>query len=80
MKIVHDLPKNAKHSVLTKEQMGWNWDNLANACDFVIIRGGSKTTKVLMFKTKLSLFQFWSGFTAKLFKKFDIVWSQTFAI
>ena len=77
VKIVHDLPKNAKHSPLTKEQLGWNWENLAIACDFVILRGGSKTSKVLMFKTKLSLFQFWSGFTAKLFKRFDIFYSQT---
>jgi hypothetical protein len=67
IKIAHSVPRNSKRLATTKRENGWNWDLLAMTCDFVLERGGTKSTKILMFKSKFNLFKFLTGITAKLF-------------
>ena len=53
---------------------GWHWDLLKNTCNFKFQRRSIiNSRKVLIFESKLSLFQFWAGITAKLFIEVKIL-------
>jgi len=63
------------HSVIKKKpswKFGWDWDNLKETCNF-IVGDTSSTRRVLIFESKLSMFEFWAGITAKLLSEVKIL-------
>jgi len=82
--VVHPpVPTNKdrrKYDKRPKWKTGWSWDLLEKTCNFKIedsrSRGpriSSSSRKVLIFNSKLSLYEFWAGITAKLFSEVKIL-------
>jgi hypothetical protein len=66
---------NIVHNVIRKKpgwMFGWNWEFLKETCNFKF-DGISNSRKVLTFESKLSMYEFWAGITAKLLTEVKIL-------
>jgi len=63
--VVDNRRKNPKKKLLQFE-----WELLAKCCNFELEQASlSENEKILIFETKLTMYKFWTGFTARILRK-----------